>query len=585
VPPGEGELREIFQTTPNLMGIAKLTPGRVPPPPILAEKQQYGDVSGISDRDGVNRRVYLYPISDTSNPEAAIPNLALQLAYLYLQAEGIEGRNSDRNNAWLQLGRVHFPHFEANDGGYVRADAGSYQILLNWRKPPQSFKQVGFFPVIDGQIAPDLFRERIVLIGVSGASFNDFHESPFTKYSGRFVRGIDLQAQAASQILSAVLDGRPLMKTWSWLPSGLWMVAWCSLSPLLLWRLRRFSSGLAGTITLASFLSAVTVAITFLAFLHSWWLPLVPPLLGIWLSSLASQFSFDQQKLSQANRQLRLANQSLRQLNGTLAQQVAAKKQQLEQAQQELLQQEKLGLFSQFTDILREGLLKPLNTVQIQLQTLDNYLKLPLGEITPQQLNDFQDQAVLLLEKINQSLMATVGFLGRLPQLQKWLPFELVNQLTLAELLQEVVRTVVASKQEEYPWLRENSIIFSCRLELELPSDFNFRRNLAWILLHLLENALTAIDLKPEKLEPQIKVWLLPEPDGSLQLIVEDNGIGLNTDQLHSATTPFKSFTGKLGMGLFEVEKIVENYQGHLRLDSRSGQGAKVTVTLPATIP
>ncbi len=421
VPPGEGELREIFQTTPNLMGIAKLTPGRVPPPPILAEKQQYGDVSGISDRDGVNRRVYLYPISDTSNPEAAIPNLALQLAYLYLQAEGIEGRNSDRNNAWLQLGRVHFPHFEANDGGYVRADAGSYQILLNWRKPPQSFKQVGFFQVIDGQIAPDLFRERIVLIGVSGASFNDFHESPFTKYSGRFVRGIDLQAQAASQILSAVLDGRPLMKTWSWLSSGLWTVAWCSLSPLLLWRLRRFSSGLAGTIMLASFLSAVTVAITFLAFLHSWWLPLVPPLLGIWLSSLASQFSFDQQKLSRANRQLRVANQSLRQLNETLEHQVAAKKQELEQAQQELLQQEKLGLFSQFIDILREGLLKPLNTVQIQLQTLDNYVKLPLGEITPQQLKDFQDQAVLLLEKINQSLMATVGFLGRLPQLQKCL--------------------------------------------------------------------------------------------------------------------------------------------------------------------
>lgn len=125
--------------------------------------------------------------------------------------------------------------------------------------------------------------------------------------------------------------------------------------------------------------------------------------------------------------------------------------------------------------------------------------------------------------------MATVGFLGRLPQLQKCLPFELVNQLTLAELLREVVQTMVASKQREYP-------------------------------------------------------WLVQEPDGSLQLIVEDNGIGLNAEQLQSATNPFKSFTGKLGMGLFEVEKIVENYQGHLQLDSRGGQGAKVTVTLPAAV-
>ncbi len=581
VPPGEEELKEVFQTTPNLIGIAKLTPGRVPPSPILAEEERYGDVSGIADRDGVNRRVYLYPISDTSSPESEVPNLALKLAYLYLQPEGIEDKNSNLNPAWLQLGSVHFPHFEANDGGYVRVDAGGYQILLNWRKPPQSFKQVGFFEVIDGQIPSDLFRERIVLIGVSGASFNDFHESPFTKYSGRFVRGLDIQAQAASQILSAVLDGRPLMRTWSEPMEWLWVAVWCCLPPLLLWRVRRVSPLLPWTIFLASLLSLAAVAVTFAAFGYSWWLPIVPPVLGIWLSSLASQFSFDRQKLSEANRQLRAANQSLRQLNDTLEQQVGAKKQKLERAQQELLQQEKLGLFSQFTDILSEGLLKPLNTVQIQVKILENYFKLPLGEITPQQLDDFQDQAVLLLKKINQSLMASVAFLSRLPKFQQCLPFELVNQLTLEELLREVVQAVVENKRGEYSWLHENSIIFSCRLELELSQDFSFRRNLAWILIHLLENALTAIDLKGENWEAQIKVWLVQEQDGRLQLIVEDSGIGLSSEQLQEASQPFKSFTGKLGMGLFEVETIVAKYGGQLLLDSTSGQGAKVTVTFP----
>ena len=576
VPPGEAELKQIFQTTDNLIGIAKLTPGRVPPPPILAEKQQYGDVSGISDRDGVNRRVYLYPISDLTNPESEIPNLALKLASLYLQPEGIEDQNSDLNPAWLQLGAVHFPHFEANDGGYVRTKAGGYQILLNWRKPPQSFKEVSFFDVIDGRISPDLFRERIVLIGVGGASFNDFHESPFTKYSGRFVRGIDIQAQTASVIIGAVMDGRPLMKTANELVETLWLFAWCFFSSLFLWWFRGFSPLLPWTIILASLLSGVLVIFTFGAFLFSWWLPIVPPLLGIWFSSLVSQYHFDQQKLAHANRQLRAANQRLSQLNETLEQQVAAKN-------QDLLQQEKLGLFSQFTEILREGLLKPLNTVQIQVKTLDNYLKTPLTAINSQQLNDFQDQTVLLLEKINQSLLASIAFLGRLPQLQKCLPFELVNQLTLEELLREVVQTVFKNKQREYSWLEEHSIIFSCRLDLELSQDFSFRRNLAWILIHLLENALTAIDLKQNNRETQIKVWLGQEPEGNLQLIVEDSGIGLNSEQLQQASQPFKSFTGKLGMGLFEVEKIVANYKGNWEIDSLSGKGTKVTVTFPTT--
>ncbi|MGH2415692.1 MAG: CHASE2 domain-containing protein, partial [Microcystaceae cyanobacterium] len=62
-PPAEKDLTEVFLSTPNLIGVGKLTQTRgdnfftqIPFPSILEQKGQIADLSGIEDEDGITRR-------------------------------------------------------------------------------------------------------------------------------------------------------------------------------------------------------------------------------------------------------------------------------------------------------------------------------------------------------------------------------------------------------------------------------------------------------------------------------------------------------------------------------------------------
>jgi len=65
-------------------------------------------------------------------------------------------------------------------------------------------------------------------------------------------------------------------------------------------------------------------------------------------------------------------------------------------------------------------------------------------------------------------------------------------------------------------------------------------------------------------------------------LAVADTGIGMTPEQLDSLFTPF--FTTKekgTGLGLALTHKIIEEHQGHLRVESQLGVGSTFTILLP----
>jgi adenylate cyclase len=62
-----------------------------------------------------------------------LESLSLKLALLYLKSEGITEEYAKSNPDYLQLGKGIFPRFAGNDGSYIRAIDGSYQIILNYR--------------------------------------------------------------------------------------------------------------------------------------------------------------------------------------------------------------------------------------------------------------------------------------------------------------------------------------------------------------------------------------------------------------------------------------------------------------------
>lgn len=72
--------------------------------------------------------------------------------------------------------------------------------------------------VLEDKLPPEWGRDRIILIGFVGDSFNDFFATPYSSGLRSLLEpmaGVEVHANLTSQIISAAEDGRPLIKTWS----------------------------------------------------------------------------------------------------------------------------------------------------------------------------------------------------------------------------------------------------------------------------------------------------------------------------------------------------------------------------------
>lgn len=280
VPPGEAELTAALRDTPMLIGIEKQVGDRIAdsiaPSLVLKEAGRIGVNDVVEDRDGRLRRGMLF-LADEENRQ--IPSLGLQLAGLYLQADKIYP-TADPDTGAMQLGNVTFAPFETNDGGYVRADASGYQILMNYRGPSRSFETVSLHDVLDGRIGEDFARDRVILIGPTAASLNDYFLSPYSNElfeSPERMAGVEIHANVVSHILSAALDGRPQLTAWSDGWEWLWTLAWSGTGATLCWVLKLRWTTLVALVVAGGGLTVAAYA----AFLQGLWIPLVPPFLAL----------------------------------------------------------------------------------------------------------------------------------------------------------------------------------------------------------------------------------------------------------------------------------------------------------------
>ncbi len=279
VEPGHQALKQLFESTPNLIGIEKVVGNRIPPPPILSKLEQVGFADVVLDADGRIRR----GLMSVQRQDRIYLSLGLQLALIYLKAEGVTAKQLDDYR--LQLGRSVLVPFDGNDGGYVRANSGGYQILLNYRGSLENFQTISFADVLKNRIPPDLMKNRIIIIGTTAESLNDLFYTPYSSSLFRTPKrtsGVAIHANLISHILSAALDGRPSIRVWTKPQEWLWILAWSAIGALLSWRLKplliAFGIFLAGSGLLA---------IAYLAFLRGWWLPVVGPMLGLVGSAIA----------------------------------------------------------------------------------------------------------------------------------------------------------------------------------------------------------------------------------------------------------------------------------------------------------
>lgn len=288
VEPGHQELVKVFKTAPNLIGVEKVVKNKVAPPPTLKQLNQVAIADLVLDADGKVRRGLLSVKPKNSQTRES---LGTKLALKYLEAEGITLRMIDAHKKQLGLGKAIFSPFTGNDGSYVRANSGGYQILLNFRGKPEQFRTVSLTQALNNPIPTDWVRDRIVLIGATGQSLNDLFLTP---YSGNFftsperMPGVFVHANLTSQILSAAIDGRVLIKTWADSIEWLWIVGWSFIGAVGHWMLLQTKASKNNSYpkrTLHGIYLVLAggslIAVSYLAFLNGWWIPVVSPLLAL----------------------------------------------------------------------------------------------------------------------------------------------------------------------------------------------------------------------------------------------------------------------------------------------------------------
>jgi len=244
----------------------------IPRPPELPKKRQGFD-NILPDPDGIVRRHLLsMNVSATSRCSAEVSiSLLLALRYLELEEKNISPLdfNSEGN---LQLGQVIFERLKASMGAYQQVDTGGTQILINYRSPTKIAETVSLADVLADKLNPEIVKDKIILIGA-----RHVNSKYFTTPNGEKISGVMLQAQMISQILSAVLNQRSLIKFWAGWKEGLWIWSWSFFGGVLVvcWRFRWYQ----GLVEVG--LGGILYGVCYYLLIQGYWVPLVPSALAI----------------------------------------------------------------------------------------------------------------------------------------------------------------------------------------------------------------------------------------------------------------------------------------------------------------
>jgi CHASE2 domain-containing sensor protein len=261
--------------------------------PTFALPQQPGMATIEAPQEGIVRRhllsyepdlVIAQSIRSTSSCSTPY-SLSLQLAYRFLDRAGVEPLAVNDDDHW-QLGRHVLSPLPRRFGGYQNLDGLSAQLMLNYRGLVPS-QRVSLQQVLTGQVDADKMRDRLVLVGYTAPVARDSVDTPYGKMAG-----VWLHAHMVSQLLSAVLDDRPLIKAlpqWHGVQwgAGLWIFAWSLLGGAIGSGLnqggtqrqrRRWLMG--GGVALVG-LSWGLFSLGVVAITQGIWLPLIPAILSV----------------------------------------------------------------------------------------------------------------------------------------------------------------------------------------------------------------------------------------------------------------------------------------------------------------
>jgi adenylate cyclase len=272
---GLHKFNEILQAHSNIVAIFTLGDSEkapIAPPAILKsnpDRIAYNDNFVMDHRvDRTTPRTRRGSLFVNSPEGANFDSFPFRLTSLYLQRKGIEPEPDPENPKGFRLGKARLRSLEPNDGAYIEADTGEFQILLDF-KCPDRFTRYSVSDVFSGKVPPGSLRDKIILIAMNSPSVLDELVTPFRRNH----LGVEVQAMMVNQLLRHALEGERQLRFWSDRVEDAWVLLWCLIGGAIGFRVR--SPWRFGPESAACLLALA--GIVWFAFSKGWWIPLAAP--------------------------------------------------------------------------------------------------------------------------------------------------------------------------------------------------------------------------------------------------------------------------------------------------------------------
>jgi signal transduction histidine kinase len=411
-----------------------------------------------------------------------------------------------------------------------RDDMNSYQTYINWQGPPGTYVPISSRLVVNRQVPPGTFKNKIVLLAsaVSSKHREDFAFTPYTRELFMASR-----LETAAQSLGTLLNNNSLLK----LPR-LFNILLCLVVGLFTVNLVSYLSPGRG-ILLVCGLAVFLVIIGWIAlFWFQCWIDLAHPLVVV---SVGYYLVIPYRLVDEYRKRWHYQEKS----------ELMA---QLEQ------------LKSNFLSLISHDLKTPIARIQGNAELVLNECGCPLSEK--------QQRGIAAIVHTTEDLSQYVETILDLTRIES-------ARIPLQKATKDINTTILEVVESKRFLALEKNITLATELEPIFSFKFDVKL-IRRVLSNLLENA---IKYSP----PNSSITLLSKEEGDwIKVSVADQGIGIPLTEQNKVFSKFYRCDNETtqtvkgtGLGLYLVKYFVELHKGFVELKSELGKGSVFTVSLP----
>lgn len=230
---------------------------------------------------------------------------------------------------------------------------------------------------------------------------------------------------------------------------------------------------------------------------------------------------------------------------------------QLKVAHAELLQQERLATLGKLTATVSHELRNPLGTIQTTLCSIEDYM----GE----ECATYLKRSLELAERSIDRCVSIIEELNNYTRVKELAPVKTEIDNWLSTVIEEL------SIPKEIICLADLSSGVTAEIDQE---------KLRQVIVNVTTNAIHALQEKDSSAK---KFEIATEATDDVFVIkVSDNGIGMTDEIRKKIFEPLYSTKGfGVGLGMVIVKNIVEQHNGRVLVDSKSGEGTTISLHIP----